>query len=92
VGTKLGSFHTRHIQICDTNLVIPRYFLIIDYCPQCKGVWSDKGEMDIIAHVQNIYEDAHYRNIVMGELLITITTIKVEEKEPFLKIYLILVD
>jgi hypothetical protein len=48
--------------------------------------------MDKIAHVQNKYEDAHYRNIVMGEMLITITTIKVEEKEPFLKIYLILVD
>ncbi|HKI06901.1 MAG TPA: hypothetical protein VKA09_00755 [Nitrososphaeraceae archaeon] len=48
--------------------------------------------MDKIAHVQNKYEDAHYRNIVMGEMLMTITTIKVEEKGLFLMIYLILVD
>jgi hypothetical protein len=59
---------------------------IIDYCPQCKGVWLDRGEIDKIAYVQNKYEDAHYRNIVMGEMLMTITTIKVEEKGLFLMI------
>ena len=41
----------------------------IDYCPQCRGVRLDRGEIDKIAHVQNEYEDAHYRNIVMGEML-----------------------
>ena len=48
--------------------------------------------MDKIAYVQNKYEDVHYRNIVMGEMMMTITTIKVEEKGLFLMIYLILVD
>jgi hypothetical protein len=40
--------------------------------------------MDEIAHVQNKYGDAHYRNIVMGEMVMRITTIKVEEKGAFL--------
>jgi hypothetical protein len=39
---------------------------IIDYCPQCRG------EIDKIAHVQNKYEDAHYRKIVMGEMMMTL--------------------
>ncbi|HZA62214.1 MAG TPA: hypothetical protein VE573_05035 [Nitrososphaeraceae archaeon] len=48
--------------------------------------------MDKIAHVQNKYEDAHYRNIVMGEMLMTTTTIRVEEKGLFLMLSLILID
>ena len=48
--------------------------------------------MDKIAHVQNKYEDAYYRNIVMGAMLMTTTSIRVEEKGLFLMIYLILID
>ena len=33
----------------------------IDYCPQCRGVWLDRGEIDKIAHVQDKYEDALYQ-------------------------------
>jgi len=44
----------------------------IDYCPQCRGVRPDRGEIDKIAHVQNKYEDAHYRKIVMGEMMMTL--------------------
>jgi uncharacterized protein len=32
----------------------------IDYCPSCKGVWLDRGEIDKIAKIQSNYEDQHY--------------------------------
>jgi len=34
--------------ICkDTNLVITeRKEIEIDYCPQCRGIWLDRGELD----------------------------------------------
>ena len=32
----------------------------IDYCPSCKGVWLDRGEIDKIAKIQRSYEDQHY--------------------------------
>jgi uncharacterized protein len=32
---------------CDTNLVLAeRQGIEIDYCPQCRGVWLDRGELD----------------------------------------------
>ena len=36
--------------ICnDTNLVMSeRQGVEIDYCPQCRGVWLDRGELDKI--------------------------------------------
>jgi Zn-finger nucleic acid-binding protein len=37
-----------------------RYEAFIDYCPSCKGVWLDRGEIDKIAQVQSSYEDEHY--------------------------------
>ena len=31
----------------DTNLVLSeRQGIEIDYCPQCRGVWLDRGELD----------------------------------------------
>lgn len=44
-----------------------RYEVNIDYCPSCKGVWLDRGEIDKIAKIQSNYEDEHisqyhYRN------------------------------
>ena len=44
-----------------------KYEVNIDYCPSCKGVWLDRGEIDKIAQIQNTYEDQHinqyhYRN------------------------------
>lgn len=33
----------------DTNLVMSeRQGIEIDYCPQCRGVWLDRGELDKI--------------------------------------------
>lgn len=36
-----------------------RYEVNIDYCPSCKGVWLDRGEIDKIAQIQSNYEDQH---------------------------------
>lgn len=71
-----------------------KYDAEIDYCPRCKGVWLDRGEIDKIASVQNKYEDAHY---ITGEenRMRTITTIiitGVEGMVVFLTVYLILTN
>ena len=35
--------------LCDVNLVMSeRQGIEIDYCPQCRGVWLDRGELDKI--------------------------------------------
>ncbi|HEX6029298.1 MAG TPA: zf-TFIIB domain-containing protein [Nitrososphaeraceae archaeon] len=46
--------------------IMHRYEVDIDYCPQCKGVWLDRGEIDKIANVQSRYEDAHYQKYHYG--------------------------
>jgi uncharacterized protein len=38
-----------------------KYEVDIDYCPTCKGIWLDRGEIDKIASTQSRYEDEHYR-------------------------------
>ena len=48
-------------------LPMQNYEVNIDYCPSCKGVWLDSGEIDKIAKIQSNYEDEHinqyhYRN------------------------------
>ena len=37
-----------------------RYDAEVDYCPTCKGVWLDRGEIDKIANTQRRYEEDHY--------------------------------
>lgn len=33
--------------VCNVNLVMSeRQGIEIDYCPQCRGVWLDRGELD----------------------------------------------
>ena len=32
----------------------------VDYCPSCKGVWLDRGEIDKIAKIQSNYDDEYY--------------------------------
>jgi uncharacterized protein len=38
-----------------------KYEVDIDYCPTCKGVWLDRGEIDKIANMQSRYEEEHYQ-------------------------------
>ena len=53
---------------CSTQMLpMQKYEVNIDYCPSCKGVWLDRGEIDKIAKIQSNYEDEHinqyhYRN------------------------------
>lgn len=46
---------------CSSELRITnRYDAEIDFCPTCKGVWLDRGEIDKIANTQRRYEEDHY--------------------------------
>lgn len=62
---------------CGTNLVMSdRSGIEIDYCPSCRGVWLDRGELDKIVErsqpVSSIHDsrrddrdddrDSHYRS------------------------------
>ena len=38
-----------------------KYEVYIDYCPTCKGVWLDRGEIDKIANIQSKFEEEHYQ-------------------------------
>jgi Zn-finger nucleic acid-binding protein len=50
--------------VCETQMKeIEKYGVEIDICPQCKGVWLDRGEIDKIATVEGNYhnpEVEHY--------------------------------
>ena len=56
--------------ICNVTLAISeKQGIEIDYCPKCRGVWLDRGELDKIIErsvpeVQNPYYETHqsYRN------------------------------
>jgi uncharacterized protein len=47
--------------------LMQKYEVDIDYCPRCKGVWLNRGEIDKIANIQNRYEDAHYQKYHYGQ-------------------------
>ena len=59
--------------VCNVDLVMSeRQGIEIDYCPKCRGVWLDRGELDkIIERSQTIpadiqedkrhYEDKHHK-------------------------------
>lgn len=50
---------------CNVNLVMTdRNGIEIDYCPDCRGVWLDRGELDKIIerssqNVKNIQADSY---------------------------------
>ncbi len=42
---------------CNVNLVISdRNNVEIDYCPECRGVWLDRGELDKIIERSSVME------------------------------------
>ncbi len=49
--------------ICNVDLVMSeRQGIEIDYCPQCRGVWLDRGELDkIIERSTQAPRQAEYR-------------------------------
>ena len=43
-----------------------RYGVDIDFCPSCKGIWLDRGEIEKIANASKRYdEDPAYSNDVL---------------------------
>jgi len=49
---------------CGTQMrATVRFGIEIDYCPSCKGIWLDKGELDKI--IQR--EKQHYRDDIIGD-------------------------
>src|SRR4029453_9166920 len=54
VGTSLACRHVKQAEevamqcpVCTTGLQITeRQGIDIDYCPQCRGVWLDRGELE----------------------------------------------
>jgi Zn-finger nucleic acid-binding protein len=75
---------------------IRRYDADIDYCPSCKGVWLDRGEIDKIAMAQNRIDEEHYRRYHREREIMTITTTTttitegIEGEEACLETYLTL--
>ena len=42
--------------ICNVDLQMSeRQGVEIDYCPQCRGIWLDRGELDKIIEKSSIY-------------------------------------
>lgn len=53
--------------VCDVELkMTERQGVEIDYCPQCRGIWLDRGELDKIierSHRDYDYDrDDHYKH------------------------------
>ena len=45
--------------VCRVDLVLAdRQGVAIDYCPQCRGIWLDRGELDKIIEKNAAYEAA----------------------------------
>ncbi len=48
--------------VCNVSLMISeRHGIEIDYCPQCRGVWLDRGELDKIIDRSASYQDSENR-------------------------------
>lgn len=48
--------------ICSIDLLIAdRQGIEIDYCPQCRGIWLDRGELDKLIDRSASVQPGHYR-------------------------------
>ena len=53
---------------CESEMRLSsKYGVEIDYCPRCRGVWLDRGELEKVANMQNQYEDDHYQKYHHGK-------------------------
>jgi Zn-finger nucleic acid-binding protein len=53
--------------VCKVGLLLSdRQGIEIDYCPQCRGVWLDRGELDKIIERSNAFEDGPARETGPG--------------------------
>ncbi|GIV46275.1 MAG: hypothetical protein KatS3mg036_1093 [Ignavibacterium sp.] len=45
--------------ICKVDLLISdKHGIEVDYCPKCRGIWLDRGELDKIIERVNEYESS----------------------------------
>ena len=50
---------------CNVPLIIAqREGVEIDHCPQCRGIWLDRGELDVLIEkaTQTMYRSNDYKN------------------------------
>lgn len=45
-----------------TLLMADKKGVEIDYCPECRGVWLDRGELDKLIEKEENYNKEHYGN------------------------------
>lgn len=45
-----------------TLLMTERKGVEIDYCPECRGIWLDRGELDKLIEKEQSYNKEHYGN------------------------------
>jgi Zn-finger nucleic acid-binding protein len=75
---------------CSTQMqLMQKYDVDIDYCPSCKGVWLDRGEIDKIAKSKAIMKTSIITNIITEKeimMMMTMTNIIIidAEREDFL--------
>lgn len=51
--------------VCSVDLVMSdRQGVEIDYCPKCRGVWLDRGELDKIIERSHVQEAPEFRQNV----------------------------
>ncbi|AFH47762.1 Hypothetical protein IALB_0048 [Ignavibacterium album JCM 16511] len=50
--------------VCNVDLLISdNHGIEIDYCPKCRGIWLDRGELDKIIERANEYENSFRKRI-----------------------------
>ena len=52
--------------VCEdvTLLMSQRNGIEIDYCPQCRGIWLDRGELDKIVERAKLEEEKYERPLL----------------------------
>ncbi len=54
----------------DVDLVMSeRQGVEIDYCPSCRGVWLDRGELDKIIEKSSTYQSNNQQSIIIQTIL-----------------------
>ncbi len=49
--------------ICNVVLLLAeKQGVEIDYCPKCRGIWLDRGELEKIIEKSNQFDQAQYTN------------------------------
>ena len=44
-----------------TLLMTEKSGVEIDYCPECRGIWLDRGELEKLLNKEEAYNHSHYK-------------------------------